>query len=357
MLRSKIKGSLIGGAIGDAWGMPVETWTPERIEATHPGGVHRYIDPVDHKWFKPETYPAGTTTDDTQFHVATMLGLMAGKEKAIQVGLDGYMDAIAQAHVDSLTIRDGGCGPSTREAIHRIGEGVSWRDSGKSEQPHRGTGNGIPMKSGALGAWRATPWGKTVHVNDFTRMCVNYAAMTHHTKISAVAGLIHAQCVHYCFRTNPERFSVTRFLEIANLIAVQSEEDPYFSKHYLGHLEHTTDKLSTVVGILDSTDLKQANRDQIRELFNNGGCYVYDSLPFTYAFFLRDPYSVQSLDDLINAGGDTDTNGKMLGEMLGALHGIELFQQPENQWMLDGLQDCSALMELADRFCDVFGVE
>ena len=276
---------------------------------------------------------------------------MAGKEQADKtLCFDAYMDAIAQAHVESLAIRDGGCGPSTKEAIQRIARGTSsWRDSGKSDEPQRGTGNGIPMKIGALAAWYATPCGQSFgQWFDFNQACIDYSNMTHYTKISAQAGLVHAWCVLYCLQTDPSCFSNDDFLNIANsLWRTGSVYDP---------VRDTADQLSDIFLVLEQTDLTQTNRDQLRQLFGNGSCYVYNSLPFTYAFFLRNPHSTQSLDDVINAGGDTDTNGKMLGELLGALHGIELFQQPENQWMLDGLQDYSELASLADKFCDVFGV-
>lgn len=365
MLRSKIKGALIGGAIGDSWGIPVETWTPERIEATFPGGVHRYTDPIGHKWFKPEEFPAGSTTDDTQLHVATMTGLMNGREKAAQTqSFDDYMDAIAAAHVESLAAGDGGCGPSTREAIHRLAGGTSWRESGRTSEPKRGTGNGIPMKVGALSAWYATPLGQSFGGKDFSfnQACIDYGAMTHYNKLSAQAGLVHARCVLYCLQQQPANFSRSQFLDIAkDLCWMWSEEvlrDGGFLKtHSLAHLNDSHDQLATVIDMLERCDLSNMGQDHIRRMFGGGDCYVYDSLPFTYAFFLRNPQSTQSLDDIINAGGDTDTNGKMLGEMLGALHGIELFEQPENRWMLEGLRDCQSLMTFADRFCDEFGVE
>ena len=92
-------------------------------------------------------------------------------------------------------------------------------------------------------------------------------------------------------------------------------------------------------------------------MFGNGSCYVYDSLPFSYAYFLKDWSGIQILQQVVEAGGDTDTNAKMVGEMLGALHGLSLFQQPENEWTITGLKCFDELMKLADVFCDTFGIE
>ena len=65
LTRDKILGMLVGGAIGDAWGMGVETWTPEKIKEVHPNGVPEFVAPIGHKWFDAEKHPPGTTTDDT----------------------------------------------------------------------------------------------------------------------------------------------------------------------------------------------------------------------------------------------------------------------------------------------------
>jgi ADP-ribosylglycohydrolase len=60
---------------------------------------------------------------------------------------------------------------------------------------------------------------------------------------------------------------------------------------------------------------------------------------------------------VINAGGDTDTNGKMVGELVGSLHGIDIFLQEENRWMVDRLLCFDEIVSLANQLCDLFGIE
>lgn len=364
-MRNKIKGCFLTGCVGDAWGFPIEMWPPERTEAMYPGGVHRYVAPVGHKWFNPEEHPAGSTTDDAQFTVATMTGLINGKDEAERTGsYEPYMDAIAKAHVESLATSDAGSGPSTKEAIWRLAAGVSWKESGITTEEKRGTGNGVPMKAAALAMWAVTPVGQDfIKKIPFNQFLADFGAMTHGTKMGTQAGVIHAQCVKYCLETSPESFSASHVLDIMGDHCWWTEEllqeglkSPFV--YDISRLADTTDKLIDVIRILEQVSVaERLTRDDIRKVFGNGLCYVYHSLPFAYAFFLRHPESIQCLDDVVNAGGDTDTNGKIVGDLVGALHGVELLQTPENIWTLKGLREYEALNSFVDRFCDIFGVD
>lgn len=70
--RSRVRGSLLGGAIGDALGGPVEFWDLARIESTcGDGGVREYV---------PEEVAGrgvhGRITDDTQMTLFTVEGMI-----------------------------------------------------------------------------------------------------------------------------------------------------------------------------------------------------------------------------------------------------------------------------------------
>ena len=99
-------------------------------------------------------------------------------------------------------------------------------------------------------------------------------------------------------------------------------------------------------------DYKEYNIARIVDEFGGGSCYVYNSLPFTYMFFLKNPNSIQSFYDVINAGGDTDTNASMLGALLGALNGMEIF--PEK--LVDSIPDeyRTKIENLSNRFIETF---
>jgi len=342
-MRNKILGMVIGGAVGDAWGAPVETWSPERINETHPGGVHQYVPPLCHKWFKPESFPVGSTTDDTQLTLATMKGIIAAEEMTVEC----LMDAIAQAHADVLPDKVG-WGYSTVEAIQRIKDGVHWSESGKTDKPMRGTGNGVPMKIAPLGVLRAL---ELLNNEDFCWLCIAYSAMTHYTQMSAYAALMHAYTISDLLTIPVGMIDWTQLCEVwARVPGVYD----------VSRLNETKDDIRERMNLLweEWAENKPLSIERRRELFGNGSCYLYDSLPFTYSFLLHpsdDPLEV--MDDLVNAGGDTDTNGSMLGNMIGAMYGIELFEAPENSWTVEGLRGYAEIVALTKLFCDKLGVE
>lgn len=358
-MRNRVLGMVIGGAIGDALGAPVETWTPDKIVETHPpDGVTNYVAPIGHRWFDPEKFPPGTTTDDTQLSVATLVGLRQGHSDPISI--EGYLDAVAKAHCIAMKESTAGWGGSTKEAIRRLQNNVHWSESGKTNKPGRGTGNGVPMKIAPLAAWRVSPVGNQYAMSlrdpSFTQFCVLYSAMTHYTKMSAYAAMIHAHACVKCLESNPQELDKQDFMSLCLEVFSWNEHVPGI--YDVSFLDDTEDDLSVPFSELwNQATYDDLDVDFLRRRFGGGSCYVYNSLPFTYGFFLKyleEP--IQGMLSLVNSGGDTDTNASMLGNLIGALYGIELFDQPENRWMLDGLKGYSGLRKETEAFCETFNL-
>lgn len=80
----RILGCLLGGAIGDALGAPVEFWSSQRIDGEFPDGVRTYL---------PSGYgdTLGLITDDTQMTLFTIEGLLRAKQ-------DPSLDPIVEVH-------------------------------------------------------------------------------------------------------------------------------------------------------------------------------------------------------------------------------------------------------------------
>jgi ADP-ribosylglycohydrolase len=357
MLRNKIIGMFVGGAIGDSLGLSVETWTPERIQKTH-GTITGYVDPIDHKYFTSDPndptkthMPIGSITDDTQLTIATMKGIINGHSEASEKkSFEPYMSAIAQAHVAAMNENTNGWGNSTVEAIRRIENGVHWSESGKTDLPGRGTGNGIPMKCSPFVLFQINSGETLIRPN---QALVDFAAMTHYTQMAAHSGIIHSLALHSNLGGYDVSSAIFRNIWLWEKSKTTGTWDADHLNQTEGSLRHIFDKLK----VLHDTDLKDKTVDELRAEFGNGSCYVYDSLPFSYALFLRNPNSVQCILDVINAGGDTDTNAKMVGELIGSLHGLDIFMQEENRWMVDQLLCFNEIVSLANELCDLFGIE
>ncbi|MBQ0987074.1 ADP-ribosylglycohydrolase family protein [Streptomyces sp. F63] len=109
-VRAGIRGCLLGGAIGDALGNPVEFLSADRIRAAHgPDGLRGMV--ADGRGA-----PAGTVTDDTQMTLFTAEGLMRARERAADRGIggaathlvrDAYLRWLDTQHHDGPPAADG----------------------------------------------------------------------------------------------------------------------------------------------------------------------------------------------------------------------------------------------------------
>jgi ADP-ribosylglycohydrolase len=363
--RGQIRGMLVGGAVGDALGAPVETWDLPKILAVHGRPVTRYVAPIGHTWFKPEEFLPGMTTDDTQLTVATMQGLINGHDAAkAEHNFDRYMDTIAQAHVEAMQFAIGGWGATTTEAVRRLASGVHWSQSGKTREENRGTGNGVPMKNSPLAAWAGSPeacrTGLARGHSPFNQRLVVFSAMTHGSAISAEASVIHGNVMHFLLFEQPGDNALAKdFIKlVADIVwAWQNEQgDKHWHTSLLEPGERTLkERMLRLARLLSDGVLPSMAIDDLKGEFGGGSCSVYDSLPFSYALFLRNPESFDSIIEAVNAGGDNDTNAKLVGEMLGAYHGLDFFLTPANKWAVAGLKGYDRLLAVADQFCSTFG--
>lgn len=341
-LRSKVKGMIFGGAIGDARGLPFETMTMEQIAELDPNSAHRYF-LSDSRYFKD--LKLGDVSDDTQLTIATMQGL-------IDAG-DFDLSTIGWAHVAEMETTTKGWGKTTKEAIQRIQQGFPVTESGKLG-PNRGTGNGVVMKQSPLAAWWAS--SRKLPIN---QKVVDYAAMTHATTTAAYSALIHHWTIYDLLYLDPTHpFNVDGLLDIASFVANDEHAEEEQDRYRVDHLEKTEGDIFAEINKLWTirNRISELTPQQIREMFGGGTSYVCHSLPTSYAYFYRNPHSFQTILDVIRSGGDTDSNGAIVGNLIGAYHGFELFEEPENRWALDGLRCREELEKLVESFCNRFGI-
>lgn len=341
--RDKIRGMMVGIGIGDALGMPIEGYPPDRIRSEHPAGLRSYISGEGHKHWHGT--PPGTTTDDTALTKIVM-------QSILDAGCPD-MDNQAKHHVLAYETIPG-MGRTTRESLRRLSNNVPWSRSGESA--NASAGNGVPMKIAPVAAYMAV---NPMAVSN--QWLVDFASMTHNTKMAAVSGIVHAHVLYQCLRRSPmpgvRHYDATYDLcDIAMWMC-----DPKLSKegqlnfYSVDHLKDLPDDYVSHLALLNYVNVEQWDSDRIWSEFGGTGSqcyYVYYSMPLCYAHFIRDPFSLETLFSTLNAGGDADTNASVVGGMLGALNGLSLF--PEE--LRHGCKDYDELINLADQFCDQFGV-
>jgi ADP-ribosylglycohydrolase len=137
----RIRGVLIGGAYGDAMGMPTEFWTQEHILNRFPKGIEELL-PSQEDDFFGRNMPAGEITDDTINTI--MIAKMIIDNHGI-INTESYIKQLIkwknESKVAALV-----CGPSTLKALEAIEKGVSVEETGKL-----GTTNGAAMKISPIG--------------------------------------------------------------------------------------------------------------------------------------------------------------------------------------------------------------
>lgn len=326
-LKDRIDGMFLGIAIGDALGMPVETFSSQEIQKKH-GRITEYHSPKigGHKYYNEVN--AGTTTDDTQLTLAVAEGIIAAN------GLD--MEEQAKSHVAAYRESTLGWGRSTKESVRNLANGSHWSKSATN----KGLGNGVAMKVAPVGILL----NESVESNDKSNFrkgihfLIDLAKMTHKSNVAIVSGIVQAVAVSYCLRhENPNEDFVSGFssftTELAKLTEKSLPPDP-------NNDARMSERLAKLV------DVNSWDVSKIIDEFGAGSCYCFDSLPFTFAFFLQNPFSIDSLYDVVSAGGDTDSNGSMLGALLGVLNGSSIF--PKN--LIDGLRCKDKVLDVSNRF-------
>lgn len=326
MNQDQIKAMFLGIYIGDALGMPVETWTPAKIAATY-GRVTDYLVPDGHKWFNG--HKAGTYTDDTQLSMAVAEAIM---EEPLS------MDAQVKWHVAAFQETTAGWGNTTRDSIRRLANGAHWASSGSD----KGVGNGVAMKIAPMGVclWNAQLDPKKLSA--IIEQIVKINLMTHRTSVSTSAALAHAFAIYYCcLLDDATKFDASTFQK---MVLKASE---------LGRQQFPETLTDDITARFETLFEAPHDAEKLIADFGGGSSYCYNSVPFSYGFFLQNPHSIECLFDVVNAGGDTDSNGSIVGALLGALNGTHIFPQH----LIDGLVEREKVLEVADRFAEKFATE
>ena len=336
-LADKINGMFLGLFLGDALGMPVETWTPSQIKERY-GRIETCIEPKGHKWW--DGHPAGGYTDDTQLSLAVAKALIDAK--------CFYMRAIVTRHIEAFDADTGGWGHSTKKAVEKLKQGESWLTSGVGvwDEYGIGGGNGVPMKVAPLAALYAARM-YNVGLKISSEETIKYLAdgvtavrqlsdMTHSTRLSFAAGLSQFMAVMYCLLTEAGEFEAETFkghvLNGATLTGC-SELESVYKKAFANRNEPS-------LAVVQIGGHNKKRFDCLR------------SLPLTYYSFLQDPMSFESVLFAVGAGGDTDTNASMVGALIGALHGPSVFPQKTLDSLLPEARD--EVSGVADQFCQTF---
>lgn len=316
----------LGIAIGDALGMCCENLSYDCIKRKY-GKIDSYL--------SAREMQGGSYTDDTQLTLSVANALIEARTI--------NLDIIVKHQIEAYKQTTAGWGSTTREACKRLSEGIHWSISAGSptEIKPKGFGNGVVMKASPISAYLYL--NGSFKKNILIEQLVAFTSITHKTSIAISSCLAHVFGVLWCLECESDTFHPQDFLDI--IIRSSKIGESYLSETIV---DRYTDRLELIKKLYEENDTWHYDELLVKN-FNGGTPYVYDSIPQAYAFFVRNP-TIESLYDAVKGGGDTDTNASVVGGLLGALHGTDIF--PKN--LVNGLKEKEVILETADKFFTTF---
>jgi len=286
-IEEKFVGTILGCGMGDALGQPFEGRSRNSIE--------RLCGDDTSKFYR------GRYTDDTQLTIAMAEALIEGK---------GYQPSVlVKRFIQWLDEPPIGPGMACLNAIYNLARGVPWTKSG-----YDSGANGSAMRISPIGLFYCHDVSELIRIADET------TKITHTQEAAAAAAIVVARAVAY-LAVN-EEVVLDDFIEVL-CNALQKPEHEEFKNH---------------IGMLDSF-LKQSPKKALKKLGilgvrpeylpkklpENGIIHPYACTTVLAALycFLRTPHDYfESVNEVILAGGDTDTTGAICGAISGAFNGI-----------------------------------
>lgn len=259
-LKHRFKGAVLGLAIGDALGMPVEGLSSGEIEANF-GVIDDFIP-------SPDGSKAGEWTDDTQ----EMLILSESIINSVYLDPHDLSRRLVSAMNNGKLIK---AGPTTRKAIYNLQMGGTWVNSGVDADT-----------CGA--AMRVAPIG----------LIYNFSF-----------GLVDKYAYIQSMVTHRGKAAIGGAVAVATAISCICHQ--YDRKNLLKEVITKTEKYDKLV----SGKIASGSAEGV-------SIYSWDAVPAAFYCFLNFNSYEECVLNAVNMGGDTDSIGAMAGAMKGAEMGI-----------------------------------
>ncbi|RCV64330.1 poly(ADP-ribose) glycohydrolase ARH3 [Methanophagales archaeon] len=298
-VNAKFRGAMLGGAVGDALGAPVEGHPMEKVRSVYSRGwemIH------------------GRYTDDTEMMIGIAESLIANK------GFNGA--DMALKFIRNYNVKRG-YGPGTKEVLRRIREGESWAEASEKLFGGKGSyGNGAAMRIAPVGLF----YFDTTDM--LWEIAYKTSNITHSHELGKAGAALQALAVALAVRGQKEDM-LLKLKEVA-------KTDMYKGK--VGKIKALLDESAT-------------EKMVISELGN--GVAAFESVPTAIYSFLRAGNFKDSVTYAVSLGGDTDTIGAMTGAISGAYYGEAAIPKAWVERLEDGEKGRGYIVKLADDLCQV----
>lgn len=337
-LRDRIHGCLLGGAIGDALGAPIEFWSGQQIGETFgTAGIRDYY-PVRFG----SVSGAGLITDDTQMTLFTVEGLIRAQVRYTAKGICHPPGVVDHAYQRWLTTQELPSPPVTDDIDDpALVDGwlghEQWLYSQRAPgstclsalRARRRSPYGSPADNTSKGCgavMRSAPFG-LMRLNDPAGMAVECAALTHGHPTGQLASGALAVIIQ----------ALTDDVDLIGAIDSSLGWLSTMERH-----EETSQALQQAVEAARSGEPSFAAVQALGE-----GWVAEEALAIGVYAALARPEPEQFRDALslaVSHRGDSDSTGCICGNILGAHHGVKAL--PE--YLLEPLEGRAAIEALAD---------
>ncbi|MBN1946351.1 MAG: ADP-ribosylglycohydrolase family protein [Bradymonadales bacterium] len=298
----RIKGMLLGGAIGDALGMPVESSDNEKTLTAirRLGGIRDFLAPQNHVYRSLRRLRPGCWTDDTQLTLAIANSIIRCQ------GIE--YDDIAKAHVnafENLELR--GWGGTVKQSCRRLAQGTSRVLSGK-----RGSAcNGVAVKVSPVASYC---YLRGESRETLLNHCKYIGVMTHLDPRPITGAYVIARLIQVALGS-PRKWEPG-----PDLLPLMIEEAEWAESRLTSQKIEGADRVSQNLVALERQ--LDADVSLIAARCQGAVSYVCYSVPFVVGMLCARPWEFEDgVLAAVNAGGDTDSNGAMVGSVLGAAYG------------------------------------
>ena len=302
----KIKDGVIGHAIGDAMGVPVEFCIREKLLA-HP--VTKMIGYGSHD------VPAGTWSDDTSMEIATMDSMInqGGRINCEDIMMNFYYWLKDAKYTPYGEIFD--AGRTCIKSIINFSKGYDISECGQKDEYSNGNGS----------LMRILPIAYYCYYNklkeeEIFEVVKGVSSLTHAHEISVLGCYIY---VNY----------------IIKLLEGKDKFESYNLIKLMDYSMFTEESLEIYKRILK----EDIEKYSINEIKSSG--YVVDTLEASFWILLNASSFKEAIIGAINLGNDTDTIAAITGSMAGILYGYNSIPQ---EW-LDKLAKRDYIEDLCDK--------
>ena len=352
MIQDKIQGSLIGGAIGDALGYPVEFCNVNEIRKRYgEQGITRFdLKPY---WQKENEWTGkAIVSDDTQMTMFTACGLKIAENQGIS-----YSEGIMKAYLEWLTTQDTDFVLKNEPKcwIMQIPELHQRRAPGrtcltalaniamKHYRPNNSKGCGGVMRIAPIALYAAA--GNRMSIEEADKLAGDAAEITHHHPLGIIPSALMSHVIYRLVQeSQPSRDSFEQYChegmqQVRSLYAGQDR--------YLDQMEQLVN---------DALTLSKNEVDDVTNITQLGGGWVAEetlaiALYCTHRYFPID-YSTESLSASfecaivasVNHGGDSDSTGAVAGNIIGTITGYNAIPQ----YYKTNLEHHDVILRLAD---------